>query len=60
MLRDEGKQYAEKLSAAGVDVTYSCYQGQIHPLLLFRKELDQEANPIDEIGIVLKKLALES
>ena len=29
-LRDEGAAYAEKLKAAGVDVAYSCYAGQIH------------------------------
>jgi acetyl esterase len=29
-LRDEGKAYADKLSAAGVEVYYHCYEGMVH------------------------------
>lgn len=29
-LRDEGEAYAEKLRAAGVDVTYRCFDDQVH------------------------------
>ncbi len=29
-LRDEGKAFAEKLQAAGVSVTYECFEGMIH------------------------------
>jgi acetyl esterase len=54
-VRDEGKLYADKLKAASVDVIYSCYLGQIHQLLLYRRKLDQEKNPIDEIGMVLRQ-----
>jgi acetyl esterase len=32
-LRDEGRAYAERLSAAGVPVTYRCYDGMIHMML---------------------------
>jgi acetyl esterase len=29
-LRDEGKAYADKLAAAGVEVDYRCYEGMVH------------------------------
>jgi acetyl esterase len=29
-LRDEGRAYAERLAAAGVEVVYECFEGQIH------------------------------
>ena len=32
-LLDEGKAYAERLAQAGVDVTYECFEGQIHGFL---------------------------
>ena len=30
VLRDEGRAYADRLRAAGVDVSYRCYDGQLH------------------------------
>ena len=54
-LRDDGKQYADNLKEAGVPVKYTCYQGQIHALLACRGVLDQEENPVDEIGAVLSE-----
>ncbi len=32
-LRDEGRAYADRLSAAGVPVTYRCYEGMLHMVL---------------------------
>jgi len=32
-LRDEGEAFAKKLIAAGVPVTYKCYEGMVHMLL---------------------------
>ena len=32
-LRDEGRAYADRLSAAGVPTTYRCYQGMLHMVL---------------------------
>ncbi len=54
-LIDEGKEYAQNLKAAGVPVKYTCYIGQVHALLSCRGELDQEENPVDEIGAVLSE-----
>jgi acetyl esterase len=33
-LRDEGRAYAERLEAAGVNVTYECFGGQIHGFIM--------------------------
>ncbi|MCK4608716.1 MAG: alpha/beta hydrolase [Gammaproteobacteria bacterium] len=57
-LVDENAMYADKLKAANIDVTYSCYQGQIHQLLAYRGELEQEKNPIDEIGEFLQSTGI--
>jgi acetyl esterase len=35
VLRDEGKAYADRLSAAGVPVDYQCYEGTIHAFTAF-------------------------
>jgi len=32
-LRDEGRAYADRLAAAGVPVTYRCYEGMLHMVL---------------------------
>lgn len=40
MLRDEGKEYAVRLKAAGVDTEYVDYEGAIHGFLSFSGVLD--------------------
>jgi acetyl esterase len=40
-LRDEGKTYADKLGAAGVDVSHSCYTGMNHGFISFGGFLQQ-------------------
>lgn len=42
-LRDEGRQYADALSAAGTPCQYVCFERQIHGFILMGKVLD-EAN----------------
>jgi acetyl esterase len=34
-LRDEGKQYADRLAAAGVPVEYRCFETTIHAFMSF-------------------------
>jgi len=55
---DEDQAYAKKLREAGVPVTYSCYSGHIHALLLFIDTLIQvepSQDPLYEIAEYLKK-----
>ena len=40
-LRDEGLQYAQRLSEAGVACTYSCFARQIHGFILMGRMLDE-------------------
>ncbi len=40
-LRDEGAQYADALSAAGVRSTYVCFERQIHGFMLMGRVLDE-------------------
>jgi acetyl esterase len=54
-LRDEGYTYAERLRAAGVDVVYHEYQGQIHAFLSLTKAIPQGMDCTWEIGDYLKE-----
>lgn len=49
-LVDEGLAYAQKLREAGVKVTRSLYEGQMHNFVIFRGEYPDEKDPIDEVG----------
>ena len=40
-LRDEGRAYADRLRAAGVDVVYREYPGQIHAFVSLTKAIPQ-------------------
>ena len=52
-LRDEGKAYADLMSEAGVDVTYTCYDGQIHGFFTMAKVIDESDVAIDEIAAAI-------
>ena len=42
-LLDEGKEYANKLEQAGVNMTYRCYEGQVYGFITMDNAID-EAN----------------
>jgi acetyl esterase/lipase len=55
-LRDEGREYAERLKAAGVAVTYRHFPGQFHGFFTMGKLLQQADVAASEIGGWLKAL----
>ncbi len=56
-LRDEGKAYADALSAAGVAVTYHCYGGLMHNFIQQTGVVSSTRKAVDEMaGIVGKAL----
>jgi acetyl esterase len=55
-LRDEGDEYAERLRAAGVAVTYRHFPGQFHGFFTMGKLLQQANVAASEIGVWLKAL----
>ncbi len=49
LLRDEAKEFSEKLTAAGVDCSYSSYEGTIHGFVSFAGQIDQGKQCLDQI-----------
>jgi len=49
-LVDEGKAYADKLSAAGVAVDYTCYEGQVHGFITMGKAIDEANDAVYEVA----------
>jgi acetyl esterase len=54
-LRDEGKAYADRLRAAGVDVVYREYPGQIHAFVSLTKAIPQGMAATLEVAEYLRK-----
>jgi acetyl esterase len=55
VLVDEGRAYADRLAAAGVDVTYKCYEGMIHGFINMGKVVDAANRAIVECGQALAR-----
>ena len=53
-LRDEGRDYAEKLQAAGVEATLSNYEGQVHVFFQLSPILDGGRRAVDEACAALR------
>lgn len=54
-LRDEGEAYARKLSAAGVEVQYKCYERLIHGFIGLAGVVESAAAALDEIAGMLER-----
>ena len=49
-LRDDGKEYADRLREAGIPVTYRNYDGMIHGFFWMSGVVDQAGTVMDEVG----------
>ncbi len=54
-LRDEGRQYADALSAAGNRVQYVCYERQVHGFITMGAVLDEARSAVALCAAVLKE-----
>ena len=54
-LRDEGAEYADKLTAAGVPVEYICYRNQIHGFVSMAGAIDEGRQFLDQAAAALRK-----
>jgi acetyl esterase len=54
VLTDESKAYAERLIQAGVPVTYTCYEGMIHPFFSFPAVVDCARKAMGETAAALR------
>jgi acetyl esterase len=54
-LRDEGRQYADALSAAGGRVQYVCFERQIHGFMTMSKVIDEAESAIALAGAALRR-----
>jgi acetyl esterase len=55
-LRDEGRAYADALQAAGVPVTYRCYDGQIHGFVRMGGVNAESASALNELGTAMRQV----
>ena len=54
-LKDEGKQYADNLRAAGVDVKYACYESLVHGFFNMANTVDKAKEAVEEAGATIKE-----
>jgi acetyl esterase len=54
-LVDEGKAYADRLAAAGVPVTYTCYDGMVHGFVSMAGAIEAGHTAIAEAAAALKR-----
>lgn len=49
-LRDEGRAYAERLRAAGVPVSYFCYEGMVHGFFSFGRVIEEGNRAVQHVA----------
>ena len=54
-LRDEGRQYADALSAAGTPAQYVCFERQIHGFITMGRAIDEANTAVALCAAVLKR-----
>lgn len=54
-LRDEGRQYADALSAAGVPAQYVCFERQIHGFITMGRVIDEANTTVDLCAAALRR-----
>ncbi len=54
-LRDEGRQYADALSAAGNRVQYVCFERQVHGFITMSRVIDEARTAVALCGAVLRE-----
>jgi acetyl esterase len=54
-LRDEGRQYADALSAAGVPTQYVCFERQIHGFITMGRVIDEANTALTLCAAVLRR-----
>ena len=54
-LRDEGRQYADRLSAAGTPTQYICFERQLHGFITMGRLLDEAHTAVDLCARVLRR-----
>jgi acetyl esterase len=54
-LRDEGRQYADALSAAGNRVQYVCFERQIHGFITMARVIAEADSAVDLCAAVLRR-----
>jgi acetyl esterase len=56
-LRDEGAAYAKRLKDAGVQVTYTCYPGMIHPFFSLSGAIPQAFEAIQQVADAVARVS---
>jgi acetyl esterase len=54
-LRDEGRQYADALSAAGVPAQYVCFERQVHGFVTMGRVIDEAIAAVDLCAAALRR-----